>query len=187
MPGRLTLGLYNSYDPVKFSEAHRRALARAGPVAFAFDCNLCVFGFPFDRDMRTPKEVAEWLVGTSSIGQGGDYIVKLAEGGRFSFFDSPKKGFPPQLGKIVVATRKPDPKRSMGPEEVAQMLVDGKSLLMVFGLGPRGLPDKILKMGEVHMDLTGKEVSFETCTALGAAPARVMTYVDVLKGQTFGR
>jgi hypothetical protein len=99
----MTLGLYNSLDPVRFSEAHRRALARAGPVAWAFDCNLAVFGFPFDREMRTPLELATWLVGTTSIGQGGDYIVKLAEAGRFHFFDFPKKGFPPQFGKTAVS------------------------------------------------------------------------------------
>ena len=35
--GRATIALYNSYDPTKFREAHRRALARAGPLALAFD------------------------------------------------------------------------------------------------------------------------------------------------------
>lgn len=179
----MTLGLYNSLDPVRFAEAHRRALARAGPVAWAFDCNLSVFGFPFDRELRTPVEVAQWLVGTTSIGQGGDWIVKLAENGRFYFHDFPRKGFPPQLGKIVIATRKPDEKISKSPGEVAELLVEGKSLMMVFGLGPRGLPEKIMKMGEFHMDLTGKGVSFETCTAIGAAPARVMTWVEVIQAR----
>ncbi len=51
---------------------------------------------------------------------------------------------------------------------------------MLVGLGPRGLPDKIMKMGEHHMDLTGKGISFETCTAIGAAPARIMTYLETL-------
>ena len=30
MPGRMTIGLYNTYDPTKFREAHRRVLARSG-------------------------------------------------------------------------------------------------------------------------------------------------------------
>src|SRR5207249_8391324 len=42
--GRITLGLYNSYDPVRFAEAHRRAIARAAPIALAFDANLATFG-----------------------------------------------------------------------------------------------------------------------------------------------
>lgn len=181
----MTLGLYNSLDPKRFAEAHRRALARAGPVAYAFNCNLAVFGFPFDNELRTPVEVARWLVGTTSIGQGGDYIVKLAESGRFYFYPYPKGGFPPQLGKLVIATRKPDEKIARTPKDIAGMLLDGKSSMMVFGLGPRGLPQKIMDMGEYHMDLTGTGVSFETCTAMGAAPATVMTHLDIL--QTSGR
>jgi hypothetical protein len=172
------MGLYNSLDPVRLAEAHRRALARAAPVAEAFNCNLAVFGFPFDKELRTPKEVADWLVTTTSIGQGGDWIVKLAQQGRFNHFPFPKGGFPPQLGKIVIATRKPDQDRSVPPKEVAAMLKGGRSVLLVFGLGPRGLPERIMRMGEHHMDLTGKGVSFETCTAIGAAPARIMTYLE---------
>src|SRR5205809_5383929 len=68
--GRMTIGLYNSYDPVKFAEAHRRALARAAPVALAFDANLATFGFPFERDLRTPQQTAAWVSGTTTIGLG---------------------------------------------------------------------------------------------------------------------
>src|SRR3990170_5000022 len=109
--GRMTIGLYNSYDPVKFAEAHRRALARAGPVALAFDANLATFGFPYGKDLRTPLEVVRWVSGTTSIGEGGKYLVELAEAGRFQTFDFPRKGFPPQLGEIVVTTNRPDPPR----------------------------------------------------------------------------
>lgn len=178
--GRLTMGLYNSLDPRKFAEAHRRALARAAPVAAAFDCNLAVFGFPFDPELRTPKEVAQWLVTTTSIGQGGNWIVKLAEEGRFNSFPFPKGGFPPQMGKVVIGTRKPDVKRSITPRDVAERLKGGRSVLLLFGLGPRGLPVKVMDIGEFHMDLTNRGVSFETCTAIGAAPARIMTYLENL-------
>jgi len=169
------MGLYNSLDQVRFAEAHRRALARAAPVAAAFDCNIAVFGFPFDRELRTPCEIAEWLVTTTSIGQGGDWIVKLAREGRFGSFPLPRGGFPPQLGKVVVATRKPREKLSISPLEAAGMLDEGRSVLLLFGLGPRGLPEKIMDMGEFHMDLTGRRISFETCTAMGAAPAVIQT------------
>src|SRR5882762_8049469 len=89
--GRMTIGLYNSYDPVRFAEAHRRALARAGPIAMAFDANLATFGFPYDKDLRTPLEIVRWVSGTTSIGEGGKYLVELAEAGRFQTFDFPKK------------------------------------------------------------------------------------------------
>lgn len=93
MPGRLTIGLYNSYDPRRFSEAHRRALIRAAPLALAYDANLATFGFPYgdlaahggrtsenrsrgadDKrgqgepvELRTPAQIAEYLAATTSV------------------------------------------------------------------------------------------------------------------------
>jgi len=170
--GRMTIGLYNSYDPVKFAEAHRRALARAGPIALAFDANLATFGFPYDKDLRTPLEIVRWVAGTTSIGEGGKYLVELAEAGRFQTFDFPKKGFPPQLGDVVVTTNRPDPQRAAGAKLLAGLLKRGRSLCLVFGLGPRGLDDRdVYPLGRYHFDLTGRGLSLETATAIGAAPA----------------
>ncbi len=168
MPGRVTIGLYNSYDPVKFHESHRRALARAGPLALAFDCNLATFGFPYDKELSTPAEIAEWVSTTTSIGESGAYLVELAGRGRFSAFDFPKKGFPPQLGEVVVTTRKPSSGRKISLPEVRSSLKSGRSILLVFGLGPRGLPKEVFEIGQKHLDVTSKGLSLETCTALGA-------------------
>ena len=170
--GRMTLGLYNSYDRVRFAEAHRRALARAGPVAVAFDANLATFGFPYAEGLDTPAAIAEWVAGTTSIGEGGRYLRELAAAGRFLTFPFPKKGFPPQLGEVVITTDRPDPKKAAGPAVLAGLLRHGTSLLLVFGLGPRGLDDReVYGLGRYHFDLTGRGIILETATALGAAPA----------------
>lgn len=168
MPGRVTIGLYNSYDAVKFREAHRRALARAGPLALAFDCNLATFGFPFDKGLSTPAEVAQWVSTTTSIGERGEYLIELCEKGRFSTFEFPKKGFPPQLGEAHVTTRKPDKAKSVAPEDVRSALRSGRSVLLVFGLGPHGLPKELFELSRKHLDITSRGMSLETCTALGA-------------------
>jgi hypothetical protein len=167
MPGRVTIGLFNSYDPVRFREAHRRALARAGPLALAFDCNLATFGFPYDKELSTPAEIAAWVSTTTSIGEEGGYLVQLSEKGRFSAFDFPKKGFPPQLGEAIITTRKPAKDRSVAPEEVRSMLRSGRSVLLVFGLGPHGLPKEVFGLSKKHLDITTRGMSLETCTALG--------------------
>ena len=65
LAGRVTIALYNSYNPTKFMEAHRRALARAGALAMAFNFNLVTFGFPFPEGPGTPKELAEWVAMTT--------------------------------------------------------------------------------------------------------------------------
>lgn len=171
----MTLGLYNTYDKTKIREAHRRVLARAGPVALAFDCNLATFGFPYELEMRTPKDIVDWISTTTSIGEGGRYLVELAEAGRFQTFDFPKKGFPPQLGDVVITTRKPESKKTVSPEEVAGMVQNGQSILLVFGLGPHGLPKKVFEIGSQHLDITGKSISLETATAISAVPAILKT------------
>jgi hypothetical protein len=168
MAGRVTIGLYNSYDPVKFHESHRRALARAGPLALAFDGNLATFGFPYDKELSTPVEIAEWVSTTTSIGESGSYLVELAKKGRFMSLDFPKKGFPPQFGEAIITTRKPSPGKIMLPSEVRSLLSSGRSFLLLFGLGPRGLPKEMFEMCDKHLDITGRGMSLETCTALGA-------------------
>jgi hypothetical protein len=171
--GRLTLALYNSYDPVRLAEAHRRALARAAPVAHAYDCNLATLGFPFDRELRTPVEVAEWLSTTTSIGQGGEVLLEIARAGRFMVFELPKKGLPPQLGTMVATTSKPEKEKRVDPAWAAGELAHGRSLCLVFGLGPHGLPRAVIDRAGHHLDVTRRGVALETCTALGAVPAAI--------------
>jgi hypothetical protein len=171
--GRLTLALYNSYDPVRLAEAHRRALARAAPVALAYDANLATLGFPFDAELRTPDEVAMWLSSTTSIGKGGELLIRLADEGRFHTFDLPRKGLPPQLGTMVATTSRPDPARRVDNRWVARELAAGRSRCLVFGLGPKGLPRETIAFAKHHLDVTGKGVALETCTAIGAVPAAV--------------
>src|SRR2546427_6063585 len=85
--GRMTLGLYNSYDPVRFAEAHRRAIARAAPIALAFDANLATFGFPFEKELGTPAEVASWVSATTSIREAGQELRGLAHLDRLRAFE----------------------------------------------------------------------------------------------------
>lgn len=174
---RCTLGLFNSYDPVRFHEAHRRALARAAPLALAFDANLATFGFPFDEgrrrekpggvDLRTPLDIARFVADSTTIGEGGAYFVELAEKGRFQPFPFPEKGFPPQLGEPVLTTAKPDETKSLRLADARRALA-GRSTLLLFGLGPRGVPKEVRAMAKRHLDITAGRYSLETCTALGA-------------------
>ena len=166
--GRVTIGLYNSYDPNKFREAHRRALARAGPLALAYDANLVTFGFPFPEELRQPSEVATWVAESTSIGDDGGYLRELTQKGRFQCFPYPGKGFPPQLGEPVLTTSKPEEPLRMSLPQLVATLKDGQSVLLVFGLGPHGVPRKAASIPRWNLDITGGGFSLETCTALGA-------------------
>lgn len=218
MPGRLTIGLYNAYDPRRFLEAHRRALARAAALALAFDAHLATFGFPFqdlaahagrtaenrgakreekrgmgddEVSLRTPVEIARYVAATTSVaGTGGrrgeeedaSAFVALAERGGFHAFDFPDKGFPPQLGTVVLTTEHAECPRDTSPRAVARELVDGRSQLLVFGLGPQGTPKEIRPLATWELDVTGKHVGLETATALGAVIAAIAAHAESLSG-----
>lgn len=162
------MAIYNSYDPKVFREAHRRILARAGPLALAFDHNLVTLGFPFPENLRQPLEMAEWVASTTSIGEDGSYLRELAAKGRFQSFPYPAKGLPPQLGIPVLTTCDPDPAKKLGLEQLSAMLAGGQSVCLIFGAGPKGVPKEVRGLAKHDLDITFNGHSLETCTALGA-------------------
>jgi hypothetical protein len=169
--GRPTIALWNSYDPNNFREAHRRILARAGPLALAFDCNLATFGFPFPKDLATPQEIADWIATTTSIGEDGNYLKELTQKGRFQTFPYIDRGFPPQLGEVVLTTCDPDKKMQRSVRDIVDMLTEGRSVMLLFGTGPKGTPKEAREAARHHLDITFGGYSLETCTALGAVVA----------------
>lgn len=176
---RATLGLYNTYDKLRLHEAHFRALARAAPLAKAFDMNLAIFGFPFEGDaMKIAKEVSE----RTTIGEGGKYLVELCREGKFLVFDFPNRGFPPQLGEVVSTTSKPDEKKRISIFEAMKMLSD-RPILFLVGLGRKGLPEDVLETSKYHLELTGRGISLETCTAMGVLASSLWMGVKFLEGK----
>jgi hypothetical protein len=187
------LGLYNCYDPRQWHDIMRITLARAAPIALAFGCDVATFGFPFQQarrrgaketdSLRTPKDVSRFVADGTSIGEGGEAFQELVGAGRFKAFPFPTDGaFPPEMGRAVLTTPHPDPAKATTPLEAARELAAGRSQLMVYGLGPRGLPPEILGAAQHHLELTGKGISLETATALGALPALLAAHRMHLEG-----
>ncbi len=174
----LTLALYNTYDTRRLHEAHLRAIARAGPIAYAYGFHLALIGFPLDG---RPVDVAEKIREHTTVGEGGKYLMELAEGNRFHLLDFPRRGFPAQFGNVVATTRKPEGEKEITPLELAERALNGESFLLMVGLGRHGLPGESFKIARYHLDITGKRISLETCTAIGAIPARIATMMEALK------
>ncbi|MES2155370.1 MAG: DUF531 family protein [bacterium] len=193
MPGRLTLGLYNCYDPKQWYDIMRVTLARAGPVALAFDADVATFGFPFlqarrrgsmrSEALRTAHEVADFVASGTSIGEGGEYVRTIVEANRLHIlpFGGERDAGPRALGRLVAATPQPDPEKACTPLEVAKLLAAGEPQMVLFGLGPRGLPQEVLDAAPRHLEITGKGISMETSTALGALPAMISAHLQHLK------
>ncbi len=169
--GRLTIGLFNTYDKLKLSEAHRRAVARVGPLAHAYNMNVALIEFPLKK--LVTKNVSEWVSSTTSIGEGGRYLEEIFDSDRLHIVNQYKNGFPAHLGKPVATTCNPFENRSVDAEFVASEASEGETMLLVFGLGPHGLPQDVKNACPYHLDITEKGVSLETCTALGAVVGTV--------------
>ncbi len=165
---RITLGIYNTYDPLKLREPHRRSIARAGALCAAFEINLAVFGFPFKIELSTPMEMADFVAKSTTIGQEGKYLLDIAAEGKVQIFDFVSRGFPPQLGIPIATTCKPEISKRTTPGEVMEIIRYKKGVLLLLGLGPRGLSDELKKICTYHLDITGRGYSLETCTAMGA-------------------
>ncbi len=166
----LTLGIVNTYDKIKIHEAHYRSIARAAPVAYAFDFNLALFDFPFKMNAR---ELVEFVIEKTTIGGSGRYLQELFSTGRLFSFDLNGRGFQPQFGSSVAATSHPDPKKQIHLETLSEQILMKKSFLFLIGLGHKGLPQDLFDRSQYHLDITSRGVSLETCTAIGALPAIV--------------
>lgn len=153
-------------------------MARAGTIAEAFDWNLALFGFPFPSELDTSAAITEWLSASTSIGDEGEYLVRLSEAGRFLIFPFPRKGFPPQLGELIIATRKPWPDRITNLDYIVNKIISGESLLVLFGLGPKGLPSSLFEGAKHHFDVTKRGKSLETCTAVGAVVGAISAALE---------
>lgn len=193
LPGRLTLGLYNCYDPKQWHEIMRITLARAAPVAVAFDCELATFGFPYaqarargakrnDLGLDSPATIADFVEASTSIGDAGGHFRALVEAGRFHVEEFPTAGFPARLGHPVATTPQPAMGKRVGPRDVASQLAAGRDQLLVIGLGPRGLPAAVMEGAVLHLELTGRSISLETSTALGAIPAAIQAHAAHMGG-----
>ncbi len=137
-----TLGIVNTYDKIKVHEAHYRSIARAAPIAYAFDFCLALFDYPFKMHA---EELVSFVKDKTTIGESGKYLGELFKSGRFFVFDLPEKGFQPQFG-AVVATSHPAKDKAILPQVLFEMVIKRKSFLFLIGLGHKGLPRELFEI-----------------------------------------
>ncbi|AEH07414.1 DUF531 domain-containing protein [Methanothermococcus okinawensis] len=164
---RMTLILYNSYDKSRWHEAHKRAIARAAPICYAFNCNLAIMDFPCKKEDILSIE--------TTIGNSGEYLKELIDNNRFSIIDK----YRAQFGVPIITTSKPDERKLITPREIANLLLKKPCGIFV-GLGRHGLPKNIIKLSDYQLDITEKRVSLETCTAIATIPSVISTYLKFL-------
>jgi hypothetical protein len=160
---RPALALLNTYTGEALKEAHIRAIARAAPLCYAFDLDLCLLDFPSAEG----GEIVERVEGETRVGEAGGYLRRLHKEGRLFVLESP---WGTDLGEWVATTAHPDPRKWTEIEAIAQK---GRPFCVLMGLGSRGLPDRVLKEARYHVELTGRSIPLETCTAMGVLAAKL--------------
>lgn len=162
---RHILALYNTYEG-NLSPVHLRAAARAAPLCIAFGMDLALMAFPVDDY----EKLMAYVVKDTTIGKGGTYLKELARQGRLMMLSPDDADQWDMLGMPVATTSHPDEERKI---TMAQALARAaaqhplRRVCIIMGLGKRGLPASVLKKIPHHLELTGRNVSLETCTAMG--------------------
>lgn len=184
-PGRSTnniLALYDTYEG-GLKPVHFRAVARAAPLCAAFGLDLALMGFPTkDLDGLVAQVIAE-----TNIGRSGRYLRELMREGRVVLVTCTQREPPldwKELGLPVATTSHPSDDRKIGMMEALQLAKSKhplRRLCLLVGLGKRGLPQTILDVAQYHLELTGRNVPLETCTAIGVIAQQLRSEEDKLR------
>jgi hypothetical protein len=166
MESKMTIGLINTYAGKKLIDTHIRVVARAAPLCVAYNLKLALFTFP----VADPEILIEKVENQTQISEAGKQVSALYEMGRLIVRKLPKEPVLPDLGLLIATTSKPDREKAIVLEK---MLAKKEPICFLMGLGSSGLPKNILKLAKYHLELTGKGVSLETCSAMGVLAASI--------------
>lgn len=169
---RHVLALYNTYQG-GLKPVHLRAISRAAPLCYAYELDIALLGFPSDDLPALVREV----ITETNIGKGGKYLRELVSNGRVLLISLENIGTmedPDERGLIIATTSHPDRGKLITSEKALEIAKENhQCLYLVMGLGKKGLPPSFLNTARYHLELTGKNVSLETCTVMGIIAERL--------------
>jgi hypothetical protein len=168
------LCLYNSYDKLRIHDIHVRSVARAAPVCYALGFSLALLDFP--------ALMYDLVLQNTTIGESGKFLNYLKINSKFT----EHKGKLPLIVPVVTTSR-PDDDKAVSCHKLAEYHMAGEHLGFIIGLGRRGLPTSLRKKARYHLDITGRRISLETCTAIGYIAARFATLLELRKEHSFGK
>ena len=160
----ISLVLFNTYEGGG-GAAQLRAIARAGPLCIASGLDLVLVEFPY-TDL---KKTVEKVIKETNIGRGGKYLHQMAQDGRIKLM---KKEGLMENGICIATTSHPDERKKIDMKDAVK-IARKRPILIIMGLGKHGLPAEFLKSVPYHMELTGKNIPLETCTAMGIIAERI--------------
>ncbi len=172
------LALYDTYEGA-ISPIHVRTLARAAPLCAAFGLDLGLIGFP----IKKPDKFIKKAITDTNIGRAGKYLKFLFEKQRIHILNCSQKS-PPKFSKndiTVATTSQPDKNKKINMKKAIEKKHQKPTnkLIIIMGLGKKGLPTSILKKTDYHLELTGLDIPLETCTAMGIIAFKIHDELDI--------
>ncbi len=171
---RISLVLFNTYEGGG-SATHLRAIARAAPLCTAYGLDLVLADFPY-TDM---EKTAEKVIKETNIGRGGRFLRQMLKDGRIRLMNHDEL-IP--AGICVATTSHPDEGKKIDMADAVR-IVEKRQVLIIMGMGKHGLPPEFLKAVPHHLELTGKKIPLETCTAMGIIAERAARAVTELSAK----
>ena len=159
----LNLVLVNTKKSDDLSELHRRWIARVAPICKAYDLHLILSNFKIDD---SPIEFAKKIAPSTSIGEGGEGFIELAQKGKVQATDLP---LPQNTGTMVVCTAKPEQNKERNIGYISK-LSKGERIALIFGCDEHQnqMTKKIRKNAKHHLDITGKGIKLSLDGEIGA-------------------
>ena len=159
----INLVLINPKKNTGMNEENRRLIARVAPVCLAYKFHLLLVDFGIKE---TPLDFAKNMAPSTSIGKGGENLIKLCEDGKVKITNLQ---LPQNIGEKIICTSQPKDSKKKNLNEVKKM-ADKKSIALVFGIDRR--TNKILKKikdeSYGHLDITNKKIRLSLDSEIGA-------------------
>ena len=157
------LVLINTKKSDNLSELHRRWIARVAPICKAYDLHLTLSNFKIDD---SPIEFAKKIAPSTSIGEGGERFIELAQKGKVQITDLP---LPQNVGTTVVCTAKPEQNKEKNVSYISK-LSNGERIALIFGCDEHQsqMTKKIRADAKYHLDITSKRIKLSLDCEIGA-------------------
>ena len=159
----LNIVLVNSKVSDKFTDEHRRLIARFSPVCDAYSFHLVLVNFKINL---SPVDFAREIAPSTSIGNSGEALINLAEKGKLKIEKLPLKS---NLGKIIICTSKPNESKKKSIKEITPMLKK-ETISLIFGCDIKHNKNirNLIKSASYHLDISNKGIRLSLDTELGA-------------------
>lgn len=159
----VNLVLINPKKNKYVDEDNRRLIARVAPVCLAYKLHLWLVDFGINE---TPIEFARGIAPSTSIGEGGENLIKLCEKGRVNIS---KLELPQNIRRRIICTSQPDASKQKKLDDIIKISKE-KTISLIFGISRR--TNKILKNirdeSFAHLDITNKRIQLSLDSEIGA-------------------